>query len=141
VRSKRRNSCSAFFRSPRTVDVAIRQQADALRIAIEEIRRSPLTEYFPKELTGQANGALNILHIGGACIIQYAIGFVIALWPSHGGIIRRIAYQAAFAVNLAFQIAALERRQCGGWHCYQLRRGWTQLDWMGLWLLTRVFPH
>jgi hypothetical protein len=85
VRSKRRNSCSAFFRSPRTVDVAIRQQADALRIAIEEIRRSPLTEYFPKELTGQANGALNILHIGGACIIQYAIGFVIALWPSHGG--------------------------------------------------------
>jgi hypothetical protein len=31
-----------------------------------------LAEYFPKESAGQANGALNILHIGGACFIQYA---------------------------------------------------------------------
>jgi MFS family permease len=66
-----------------------------------------LAEYFPKESAGQANGALNVLHIGGACVIQYAIGFVIALWPSHGGHYPAIAYQAAFAVNLAFQIAAL----------------------------------
>jgi len=66
-----------------------------------------LAEYFPKESAGQANGALNVLHIGGACVIQYSIGFVIALWPSHSGHYPAIAYQAAFAFNLAFQIAAL----------------------------------
>jgi hypothetical protein len=66
-----------------------------------------LAEYFPKESAGQANGALNILHIGGACVIQYAIGFVIALWQSHGGHYPAIAYHAAFAFNLAFLIVAL----------------------------------
>jgi MFS family permease len=71
------------------------------------ISYTTLGEYFPKESAGQANGALNILHIGGACVIQYAIGYLIALWPSYSGHYPKIAYQAAFAANLAFQIAAL----------------------------------
>ena len=36
-----------------------------------------LAECFPKDIAGQANGALNILHISAACIIQYMIGFVV----------------------------------------------------------------
>ena len=74
-------------------------------------------ELFPKESAGQANSALNVLHIGGACLIQYGIGFVIALWPSDsGGHYPAIAYGAAFAVNLIAQIAALAHYfVCDAW--------------------------
>src|SRR5690242_14565454 len=35
---------------------------------------SILNQYFPKEIAGQANAALNVFHIGGAFILQEAIG-------------------------------------------------------------------
>ena len=38
------------------------------------ISYSILAEYFPKEISGQANSALNTLHIGGAFVIQAGIG-------------------------------------------------------------------
>jgi MFS family permease len=66
-----------------------------------------LAEYFPKEIAGQANAALNILHIGGACIIQYGIGLVVGHFASHAGHHPAIAYQTAFALNLVLQILAL----------------------------------
>jgi MFS family permease len=66
-----------------------------------------LAEYFPKDIAGQANGALNILHIGAACIIQYMIGFVVERWTSVSGHYPPTAYKTAFVLNLAFQIAAL----------------------------------
>jgi MFS family permease len=65
-----------------------------------------LAEYFPSEIAGQANAALNILHIGGAFILQYAIGIVVDLWGSKGGHYPRVAYQVAFTIILCLQIGA-----------------------------------
>ena len=39
-----------------------------------------LAEYFPKELTGRANGALNLFHIAAAFAVQYATGLVVQQW-------------------------------------------------------------
>jgi MFS family permease len=65
-----------------------------------------LAEYFPSEIPGQANAALNILHIGGAFILQYAIGIVVDIWDSKGGHYPVIAYQAAFTITLCLQVIA-----------------------------------
>ena len=66
-----------------------------------------LAEYFPNEIAGQANAALNVLHIGGAFVLQYAIGVVIDIWGSKGGHYPAVAYQTAFAIVLSFQLMAL----------------------------------
>jgi type IV secretory pathway TrbF-like protein/predicted MFS family arabinose efflux permease len=66
-----------------------------------------LAEYFPKEITGRANGALNLFHFGAAFVIQYIIGVVVAQWPSREGHYPAIAYQVAFGLNLCLQTAAL----------------------------------
>jgi MFS family permease len=66
-----------------------------------------LAEYFPKEITGRANGALNLFHFGAAFAIQYIIGVVVAQWPSHEGHYPTTAYQVAFGLNLCLQTAAL----------------------------------
>jgi type IV secretory pathway TrbF-like protein len=66
-----------------------------------------LAEHFPKEITGRANGALNVFHFGAAFAIQYIIGVVVAQWPSHEGHYPAIAYQVAFGLNLCLQTAAL----------------------------------
>ena len=65
-----------------------------------------LAEYFPKEFAGRANATLNVFHIGGAFVLQYVTGVVLALWTSQAGHYPEIAYQTAFALNLALQIAA-----------------------------------
>jgi len=66
-----------------------------------------LAEYFPKEVAGRANAALNVFHIGGAFVLQYSTGLVIQHWASQDGHYPEIAYQLAFALNLTLQIAAL----------------------------------
>ena len=38
-------------------------------------------EYFPKEVSGRANAALNLLHVGGAFVLQSATGLIIEQWP------------------------------------------------------------
>src|SRR4029450_9357015 len=65
-----------------------------------------LAEYFPKELTGRANAALNLFHIGGAFVVQYVTGLVIQLGAPTDGPYPAIAYQTAFAFNVSLQIAA-----------------------------------
>jgi MFS family permease len=65
-----------------------------------------LAEYYPKELAGRANGALNFLHIGGAFVLQYATGVVLQHWAPQAGHYPEIAYQTAFTFNLALQIVA-----------------------------------
>jgi MFS family permease len=65
-----------------------------------------LAEYFPKEFAGRANGALNVFHIGGAFVLQYATGVVLQHWTPQAGHYPEIAYQTAFALNLVLQIAA-----------------------------------
>ena len=65
-----------------------------------------LAEYFPKEFAGRANGALNVFHIGGAFVLQYATGVVLQYWTPEAGHYPEIAYQTAFALNLVLQIVA-----------------------------------
>jgi MFS family permease len=65
-----------------------------------------LAEYFPKELTGRANGALNLFHIGAAFAVQYAIGLVVQQWIPEAGRYPENAYQTAFAFIVVCQIAA-----------------------------------
>jgi MFS family permease len=65
-----------------------------------------LAEYFPTELAGRANAALNLFHIGGAFVVQYMTGLVVQLWAPTDGHYPEIAYQTAFAFNVSLQIAA-----------------------------------
>jgi sugar phosphate permease len=65
-----------------------------------------MAEYFPTELAGRANAALNLFHIGGAFLVQYVTGLVVQLWVPTDGHYPEIAYQTAFAFNVGLQIAA-----------------------------------
>ena len=65
-----------------------------------------LAEYFPTELAGRANAALNLFHIGGAFVVQCMTGLVVQLWAPTDGHYPEIAYQTAFAFNVGLQIAA-----------------------------------
>jgi len=65
-----------------------------------------LAEYFPKELAGRANAALNLFHIGGAFVVQYMTGLVVQFWAPVDGHYPEVAYQTAFAFNIGLQIAA-----------------------------------
>ena len=66
-----------------------------------------LAGQFPKQSIGQANGALNVLHLAGAFIVQSGIGVIVQQWPSVDGRHPAIAYQVALAGNLVLQVAAL----------------------------------
>jgi sugar phosphate permease len=68
---------------------------------------SILAEFFPKEATGRANGALNVFHHGGAFVLQYAIGLVLGQWTGQDGRYPAIAYQIALGLILSLQIVAL----------------------------------
>jgi MFS family permease len=65
-----------------------------------------LTEWFPKEATGRANGALNTLHFGLAFIVQWTVGLTVQQWNSHGGHYPATAYQIALGLNLVPQVVA-----------------------------------
>jgi sugar phosphate permease len=65
-----------------------------------------LSEQFPKELAGRANGLLNFFHIGAAFAVQIAIGLVLQHWSPDAGHYPQIAYQTAFALNLGLQVVA-----------------------------------
>jgi MFS family permease len=68
---------------------------------------SILAQYFPKEIAGRANAALNIFHIGGAFVLQEVIGWIINRWPAHGGHYPAIAYKAALVLMIVLQVIAL----------------------------------
>ncbi len=65
-----------------------------------------LPGYFPKEASGRANAALNLLHLSVAFAVQWLTGVVVDQWPSHDGRHPVEAYQAAFGINLALQALA-----------------------------------
>lgn len=65
-----------------------------------------LAEYFPKELAGRANGALNVFHLGWAFIVQYMTGVILEQCPGPNGNHPAVAYQVAFGLNVAMQTAA-----------------------------------
>jgi MFS family permease len=68
---------------------------------------SILAQYFPKEIAGRANAALNVFHIGGAFVLQEVIGWIINRWPARGGHYPAIAYKAALGFMIVMQIIAI----------------------------------
>ena len=66
-----------------------------------------LTQYFPKEMSGRANAALNLLHVGGAFVLQSATGLIIGQWTEAGGSYPAEAHRLAMAATLALQLVAL----------------------------------
>lgn len=69
---------------------------------------SMLADIFPQERIGRANGALNVLHIGMAFVIQSLIGAVTNMWaPDAAGAYPLLAYQTALAVPVVLQVLAL----------------------------------
>lgn len=66
-----------------------------------------IADYFPPELAGRANGALNVLHFGWAFLAQYATGLILEQWSANDGHRPVQAYQVAFSLNVALQIATL----------------------------------
>jgi len=75
-----------------------------------------LAEYFPKEASGRANAALNILHVGSAFAIQCATGLVIEQWPPVQDHYLAEAHRSAMAIMLMLQTIAL------AWFCLAARR-------------------
>ncbi|MGY4629903.1 MFS transporter [Bradyrhizobium sp. USDA 4486] len=66
-----------------------------------------IADYFPPEVAGRANGALNVLHFGWAFLAQFGTGLILEQWSANGGHRPVQAYQVAFGLNVALQIAAL----------------------------------
>lgn len=66
-----------------------------------------LSQTFPRQLTGRANTALNLLVFLGAFGAQWAVGAVIGCWPptSDGGY-HPVGYRTAFGLLLGLQIVA-----------------------------------
>lgn len=65
-----------------------------------------IADYFPPELAGRANGALNVLHFGSAFLAQYATGLILEQWSSGDGHRSILAYQVAFGLDIVLQITA-----------------------------------
>ncbi|MCP3394947.1 MFS transporter [Bradyrhizobium sp. CCGB12] len=80
--------------------VAIVGTATAVSFAV-------MADYFPPELAGRANGALNVLHFGWAFLAQYATGLILEQWPTEDGHRSVVAYQVAFGLNVLIQVWAL----------------------------------
>lgn len=66
-----------------------------------------IADYFPPELAGRANGALNVLHFGWAFLTQYATGLILQQWSTGDDHKPILAYQVAFGLSVVLQIAAL----------------------------------
>jgi len=66
-----------------------------------------IADYFPPELAGRANGALNVWHFGWAFLAQYATGLILEQWSANDGHRPVQAYQVAFGLNVVLQIATL----------------------------------
>jgi predicted MFS family arabinose efflux permease len=75
-----------------------------------------LAQYFPKEVSGRANAALGVLHVGAAFALQSLAGLIIAQWPLTDGHYPAEAHQAAMAVGLGLQLVSL------GWFLTAPRR-------------------
>ena len=66
-----------------------------------------LAEYFPKEVSGRANAALNLLHVSAAFVLQSATGIIIARWPQTNGGYAVQAHEAAMTSGVCVQLLAL----------------------------------
>ena len=85
-----------------------------------------LAEYFPKEASGRANAALNILHVGSAFAIQCATGLIIEQWPLVQDHYPVEAHRCAAAIMLMLQAVALS------WFCLAARSKPSASRWRSL---------
>jgi len=65
-----------------------------------------LAEYFPQEVSGRANAALNLLHVSAAFVLQSAMGIIIARWPQTNGGYPVQAHEAAMTAGICVQLLA-----------------------------------
>ena len=80
----------------------------ALFGAITVLSFTALGELFPPATVGRANAALNVLHLGGAFVLQSGIGLIAAFWPADvSGHLPQPAYGSALAAVIAVQILAI----------------------------------
>jgi predicted MFS family arabinose efflux permease len=64
-----------------------------------------LSQHFPSAYAGRVNAGMNMLVVGFAFVVQYAIGAIIGLWPqTPAGGYPATAYSAAFGSALAIQV-------------------------------------
>lgn len=75
-----------------------------------------LASYFGAALSGRSNTAMNLLLFGSAFAVQYAVGWVIDLYPQTGGKYDPAAYRMAFGAVLALELVAL------AWFLVNIRR-------------------
>jgi hypothetical protein len=75
-----------------------------------------LAEYFPQEVSGRANAALNLLHVSAAFVLQSAMGIIIAQWPQTNGGYAVEAHEAAMTAGICVQLLSL------GWFTLPRRR-------------------
>jgi type IV secretory pathway TrbF-like protein/predicted MFS family arabinose efflux permease len=66
-----------------------------------------LAQHFPRETVGQANAALNFLHVTGAFLLQSITGLILQQWSGHDGHCPLPAYQVAFGAGIAVQTVTL----------------------------------
>jgi MFS family permease len=66
-----------------------------------------LADYYPSAVSGRANAALNLLHVGGAFALQSLMGVIIQQWPAQGDGYPADAHRRALAVVVVLQLAAL----------------------------------
>ena len=66
-----------------------------------------LAQYYPREVSGRANAALNLLHVAGAFALQSLMGLILQQWPVDGDRYPAEAHQCAMAVVLGLELAAL----------------------------------
>jgi MFS family permease len=65
-----------------------------------------VSDFFPKSASGRASGALNLIHIGWAFLVQIGTGFVVDIWSIEAGRHPPVAFQTALGINLTLQAAA-----------------------------------
>src|SRR5262245_3145512 len=66
-----------------------------------------LADTYPREVSGRANAALNLCHVGGAFLLQSLMGLIIQQWPAQGEHYPPEAHASAMAVVLILELAAL----------------------------------
>lgn len=66
-----------------------------------------LAEYFPREASGKANAALNIMHVGMAFLLQSVTGLIIEQWPAANDRYPADAHQCAMGLILVLQACAV----------------------------------
>jgi predicted MFS family arabinose efflux permease len=67
-----------------------------------------ISSYFGPALSGRSNTAINLLMFGTAFLVQFAVGWIIDLFPAaSGGRYHPDGYRTAFGIVLGLELAAL----------------------------------